>query len=420
MLPPHKTRQLQIVSPNSPILRRHYAARRSIEEYLPLHRPRAGEVCSPHRIPLALVSIVAHINRHYLILPSDRPLIPLTMWRLLYRIIFGNLQVQPKIPSLSHQAIYVQTRHDKPCEIQLGRQKRMNAMCKNQIGEDFSLLKSNTTIVQEGGHPLMYCVSDLHVRYHGSVDVDALPHRRVIFDFVGIDHSEISHKTAGRAGVGSSDHLFVAFHNSKIFGKLQAKLIPRGGLLRFQHELTKHLLLGGVRDEERMSGTIDNSSPAYNIRCRFGFGRVQRASPDTWYIGSFKMPTLNVKSFNLMSPYLRIQLMTVIESGQQFVSQHFKSSFSNSGRNSMFAGRLNKAMGFPRSIAKFEYYDIVLSRNTILTKHVDHKNDHRIGYNYCVVFSFFHTIDNVEYRVSIVMTTRSTAGCRYDVVKHIV
>ena len=123
-------------------------------------------------------------------------------------------------------------------------------------------------------------------------------------------------------------------------------------------------------------------------------------------------PTL--KSSTSMSNSLKRQLMTVIESSQVFVEQHYKDSFPDHRRTTLFAGRLNCALGFPRSRAKFEYYDIVLSRNTILRKHIDHKNDHRDGYNHCVVYSFFQEIDGVEYRVSIVMTTRSTVGCPYD------
>ena len=328
--------------------------------------------------------------------------------------MFGNLEVQPKRVPLSHHAIYVQSRHDKPDEIKLGRQKRMNALCKNQVGKDYANLKCNTTIVQEGGEALIYGAKDLHIRYHGSVDLEDIPMRRAVFDFVGIENVEISQKTAGRTGVASNDNVVVAFSTSLTMKKLNKRLASCGGLLRFQHELTAHVLLGGVRDEERMNGTIDPTSTSYNIRCRFGFGRVQKTSDATWYVGEHKMPSLNVKSFTSMSRSLKRQLMTVIESSQVFVEQHYKDSFPDHRRNTLFAGRLNSALGFPRSRAKFEYYDIVLSRNTILRKHIDHKNDHRDGYNHCVVYSFFQEIDGVEYRVSIVMTTRSTVGCPYD------
>jgi hypothetical protein len=63
------------------------------------------------------------------------------------------------------------------------------------------------------------------------------------------------------------------------------------------------------------------------------------------------------------------------------------------------------AMGYPDAKAKFEYYDMVISRNTTLPKHIDGKNDHRLGYNHCVVYTFYHELEGIEYKASIIMTT---------------
>ena len=111
--------------------------------------------------------------------------------------------------------------------------------------------------------------------------------------------------------------------------------------------------------------------------------------------------------------------MTVIECCQQFLLSHHENAFSNPTRNQHCAGRLNSLLGFPKSRALFEYYDIILSRNMILGKHGDEKNDHRTGYNHCVVYSFYCEIDDLEYKVSIVMTTRSAIGCPMDRVSKI-
>ena len=67
-------------------------------------------------------------------------------------------------------------------------------------------------------------------------------------------------------------------------------------------------------------------------------------------------------------------------------------------------------MGFELATMQFEYYDIVITRNTVLPKHIDQKNDHRVGYNFCAVYSYYHIIDGLEYKVSIIMTTRTTLG----------
>ena len=65
--------------------------------------------------------------------------------------------------------------------------------------------------------------------------------------------------------------------------------------------------------------------------------------------------------------------MTVIECCQQFLLSHHENAFSNPTRNQHCAGRLNSLLGFPKSRALFEYYDIILSRNMILGKHGDKK-----------------------------------------------
>ena len=195
---------------------------------------------------------------------------------------------------------------------------------------------------------------------------------------------------------------------------MNEKLLSSGGFLRFQHELTAHLLLGGVCDNMCMNGTIDPISTAYNIWCRFGFGRVQKTSDATWYVGEHKMLSPTLKSSTSMSNSLKRQLMTVIEFIQVFVEQHYKDSFPDHQRTTIFAGRVHCALGFSLSRTNFEHYDIVPSRNTILRKHIDHKNDLRNGYNYCVVYFFFQKMDGVDCHVSIVATTRSTVGCPND------
>ena len=36
-------------------------------------------------------------------------------------------------------------------------------------------------------------------------------------------------------------------------------------------------------------------------------------------------------------------------------------------------------MGFPKSTSLFEFFDVIMTRNTTLQKHTDPKNDHRKG-----------------------------------------
>ncbi len=71
-------------------------------------------------------------------------------------------------------------------------------------------------------------------------------------------------------------------------------------------------------------------------------------------------------------------------------------------------------MGFPQSTSLFEFFDVIMTRNTTLQKHTDPKNDHRKGYNVCTVYSYVVNLDGVDYKVSIIMTTRTTVGSACD------
>lgn len=415
LLNPKKVTLLTSRDPSHPLLRRHLAASKCI------HHVLQTLICDEEKpytracVPSVLSDTVSHLNNNYLLLPTDLKLNHVVMWQLLFRSKFlpRNKIILRKKP-LSHEAIYIQLRHDSISEKKLGRQKRKKALCPNELGQDYSHIRNVTTVVQKGCRNIIYATPNLHAKWHGSVDVSNLFHRDIVLDFLGIKHYEINLKTVGKNGITQMNNVVVAFPHSQHLLQLEKKL-HSGGVFRFHHELTQHLLLGGVLDVVRMNGRINDNEDAYNIRLRFGYTRCQADSNrNTWYIGTNKMPTLSVHSFIEMSTSLKDQFMKCVESCQVFVNKHFHNSFPDANRNHQCAGRLNSAIGYPNSKAKFEYYDIILSRNTILRRHCDTKNDHRPGYNHCVVYSFFHSIDGRQYRVSIVMTTRSTIGCAYE------
>jgi hypothetical protein len=84
ILPPNKVHHLQCHDPSSPQLRRHYAAQKCLDEFIPTHHPHSGQDISPHRIPTSMKIIVAHLNKNYLTRPTDIKLKSLTMWRLFF------------------------------------------------------------------------------------------------------------------------------------------------------------------------------------------------------------------------------------------------------------------------------------------------------------------------------------------------
>ena len=65
--------------------------------------------------------------------------------------------------------------------------------------------------------------------------------------------------------------------------------------------------------------------------------------------------------------------MKVLEAGTVFSKRGTSKSFSNYERSEVFAKNMKTQLGFPLSTNKFEFVDIVVSRNTVLMKHIDHK-----------------------------------------------
>ena len=188
-----------------------------------------------------------------------------------------------------------------------------------------------------------------------------------------------------------------------------------GGVDALESHLTEYLLkFETTEDNLRMICKINPCKSAVSRRIRFGFGRIQRNSSKTnWQISDTAMPGVNVKQFSRMLTCLGEQTMILFELATKFTSAWNKDAFPNKTRNHLCAGYLNQAMGYPKSASLFEYFDIVVSRNAVLRKHCDVKNDHREGYNVCCVYSYFKSVCSLEYKISIIMTTRTTLGCAF-------
>ena len=129
------------------------------------------------------------------------------------------------------------------------------------------------------------------------------------------------------------------------------------------------------------------------------------------------MPTLNVSSFLLVPRTLQRQIFSVMETATIMAQSEGNECFSNPVRTKLFATMFNNAMGFGSSSSLFKYIHVVISKNTVLNEHIDHKNDHRPGYNFCIVYSFYHVMDNAEYRILIIMTMRTTIGAALEILK---
>lgn len=369
-------------------------------------------------VPIRLRVLCDQYNRNYLNRTTDLQLSPICIWRLIHGRFIEKSALTSK--PTSHHALYFQNRYPTPSESKDLVLKRRKALCTNQIGEDYRTIKNNTTIIHPPTERLMYLAVDLHNRNHGSSAVRDIESRSVVFDVLHIDHEVISPNNAGPDAIKTKNSITAAFSKNSHIQQIDRKLV--GGLQRLHYDLTLYMLKQKGSDPSRaveMTGAPSETSQ--NTRLRFGFGRIQKPSPSkvkwkvsVWKFKDLYMPTIDYKPFKKLPKSLRDDLITLFESGQRFALKHYDSPYNNPTRTEFFSKRMNRLLGYPTANFRFEYIDIVLSRNTALPKHIDCKNDHRRGYNFCVVYSFYCTIAKLEYKVSVIMCTRNAVGAAIE------
>ena len=404
------------MNPGHPRIKLSNAAKLALNEIiLRFEPPTDGSRITSSKVPRFVIPLVRSFNLKFLRANNDKKLNHRNLWRIFYRRQFGrNRSFQSTDSSLSHKAIYIQQRYSHHDEALAGVQKRKKAINTNPIGSDYRNIQKVTTIDQANSARLIYLCKNLHSRYHGSIHHSDITNKKIIYQFVGIPHKTLAQKTTGPRAVAKDDDVIAAFPNAAYFRNLTTDLLKGGhnDLSTFENKLAAYIMEHGTtRDVGRCNGIIDADMDSINQRIRFGFGRLQRASLgiNLDYNGT-PLPGLNVRAFLNMPASIRHPLMALFNASTQFTKTWMKDSFSDNERNSKCAGLLNRAVGCPNATSLFEYFDIVVTRNTILQKHLDVKNDHRPGYNLCCVYSFYTTTDHSEVKVSIIMTTRTTVG----------
>ena len=105
-----------------------------------------------------------------------------------------------------------------------------------------------------------------------------------------------------------------------------------------------------------------------NKGVHFGYGRCQKRTTNTRYIGKEKCPTMPVEPFLNLTISTRRKLIVIFQAGTSFVKKYSPGAFPEEERNRLFPGVLNAAIKFPDSTALFGYYDIIISQNVVLEK----------------------------------------------------
>ena len=370
---------------------------------------------SPHSnmtvrwVPEPLRRLCLHYNERYLNHPGDLKINATHLWGILFRRQYSLSDIM----KMSHHYIYIQERHRDFDEANGRTLVRRTSSCRNQFGHDFHTIATNISIHLPSNRCMVYACRNLHSRHHGSVG--EVSFSNTIMNALGIVTDVITPTSASTNGTQSTNDIFVAYDNSELFRDLEKKSTI--GILTMHHRLTTILLTLKQTDPSRAGLKIDPDADGTNFRLRFGFGRLQPTPAPTanctvihWNLGSKKMPTISYREFVILPKSLKDELIHVFECAHNFVMSSMPDMFPRNPKRVKCTKKLNTTLGYPKAKMKFEYYDIVITRNIVLPKHIDQKNDHREGYNFCVVYSYYHTIQGFEYKVSIIMTTRSTIG----------
>lgn len=408
---------LRQINPKHPRIKRSAATKVAlatiISEFV---EPTDGTPITITKYPPVLRLITRRINYKYLRGKSELKLDARNIWRIYFRKTFGKMSVVPSNDqSLLHRAIYIQRRHNTAAEDALGRQKRIKSSSTNPIGKDLPFIRSVTTIDQTGSPRVVYTCTDLHSRHHGSIHHKDISNQNILYESVGIINKTLSLASTGPRCVAKHDDVIVAFEGAAYFKNLRKAMFSQCKvyLAQFEHSLACHVLsCGKTRDIVRCNGNLDPTQYSVNIRLTFFFGRIQKAG--NLLVNGTIFPGVNVESFESIPTAIKNQLNILFQDCTLFTRSWIKESFPNEARNSQCAGHLNAKMGFPSSTSLFEYFDVIICRNTILRKHMDKKNDHRKGYNICTVYSYYVLLHGEEYKISIIMTTRTTVGSACD------
>ena len=400
ILTPNTFRKLNVINPNHPRIRRHVIALIVLSEY---RRCNSIDVIhhskSKSTVPPLFRVILKSFQSRFLNLSSDLTITPIYLWRIHVR------KYLPSKMDPNHHVIYFKHRFLEKNEQSTYSIRRLLFPYKD--------MSSATTIFQNR-NTILYYAPDLHSTPHGSIQVNELPSFDSFLSLANINHSIIRIEDSDTTGSVSKNGIRVAYRHHNQLEQLHNKLPD--GLEKFNNDVANHILRQPSRiDFHREDGKIRQHEFSYVNSCKWGFGRVQSDNhPKSWSFLNEKMPTLDTEPFKTMPKHVQSGIILVLETATKFAYSTNANAFPDTTRNDLFATTMNASMGHVRSLSKFEYVHIVLTHNNKLKDHIDWKNDHRLGYNFCIVLSTLINIGGILFRMSIIMTTRTTIGAALD------
>ena len=442
LLSPRTITELLLSDSNHPRLRRHHACVNIIQDYrCNTSITKISPSCSYSIPPTVFKQICRNYNTNVLFQSNDLQISTVGLWR-----IFVRSSAEPSFLSLCRKSRNFPSTQCVPSHHAIVVRQSKSHVRRKRIS--IPSTKRVVSILQPDSVSVLYLAENLHSSPHSSASLHSIPAITSAMSRCGVEHIVLSPSSSGTDGIARATGITAMYSNSrpmqslrKSLSIIQPSIQPSSPSQKkptiqptirpatiqptiqpdcsFHQELAHYLLsLCNKFDTSRQSGCISHERSCCSAAIKWGWGRIQPDSnTQTWYINNQKMPTLNVAPFLEITKSLQDQIMVVMETATSIALSQDKAAFTNPIRTKLFAKIFNNAMGFESSSSLFEYIHIVIAKNTVLNEHVDHKNDHRPGYNFCSVYSFFHVKDNDEYRISLIMTTRTTIGAAVEKLK---
>ena len=160
-------------NPKHPRIRRSLATQHALGDICQRLQSYSGVSLSISKSPPFMYELVEHYNQKNLSGCKDLKLNQRNLWRIYFRSLTHKEKSHLVLQGLSilHKAVYIQKRHNEPDKPVHGVQKQKKADCTFPIGSDYSKLKEVITIDQSNSSRLQYLCQNLHLKYHGSMDI---------------------------------------------------------------------------------------------------------------------------------------------------------------------------------------------------------------------------------------------------------
>ena len=276
---------------------------------------------------------------------------------------------------------------------------------------EMSLIEEELIILPPVGGRMIYMKTNLHNTPHGGGLVSDLPDITTKLKQHGIRYTTIDSIAYSDTGIVDLmvEWGYVGLLNTcSAFRKIKNVSAMECKLVQFLIEQAT------LREDKARGKRTANGS--VNARLSWGFIRAQpRSRESSRELNGKLIPSMSLHEFKHIPSECKDFLMMIAETScKEAKRYHGTSALSHPVRNA-FPKALHEKMGYPNTLAKFEYYDIVItSSHNHTQRHMDYLNDGRDNYNISCIYSFFNYFNGMEYKVSFIMTTRDAIGAALE------